>query len=599
MKSLPGIVVGLAVLAVSGVRAEDRSLTLQARDILRERCHGCHKGPGSKGGHFNAIDFASLLKPAGNDDKAAIVPFKSAQSALWQKIAAGEMPEDGSVEKEKFKPAEKDILKNWIDAGAPAWPEAGPAPDRPFITIPQMLASIRDDLRNAREQDRPFLRYYTLSHLHNQPRARISDADMRLYRAAFSKAINSLNWKRQIVLPRSVDKESTVFCIDLRDLDWDRQHLWRYVVGCYPYGLAYDKHQDPAFSDPYNEIVRMTGNKLPFIRADWLVACATRPPLYHALLELPETARELEQKLDVDIPTDFRRGRLMRAGFATSKVSQQANRLIERHDAAYGAYWKSYDFRSGEDRIQLTKFPLGPVFDGNPFNEQAFHQAGGEIFFSLPNGLQGYMLVNAKDERIDVGPIDVVSDSQRTSGTPAIVNGLSCIACHVNGMKSDFKDEIRHGAAVQEDAKSKVLTLYPEPQILAERARADRKQFLDAERTAMAPFLLVGEDANRPIESFDEPVGKIARYYRLDDLDAAAAAAELGTTSAELISAIKANSTLRQYGIAPLVEEGHVKRGDWEKSDGYSIMQRAARDLFLGNPYNGEAASDFSCRPKK
>jgi serine/threonine-protein kinase len=599
MKSLPGIVVlTLAVLAGSAVHAAGNPLALQARDILKERCHGCHKGPGSKGGRFNAFVFKSLLTAEKAGEKPVVVPKKLVDSELWQRIEAGDMPEAGSIEKQKFTGAEKETLKHWIEEGAPEWAAVEAQPNRPIIRTTRMLEAIRDDLRTTRADDRIYLRYYTLTHLYNQPRTRIADSDLRLYRAAFSKAINSMSWKRRIVIPRAVDKEETIFCVDLRDLDWDRDGLWKYVVGCYPYGLSYDSHRDAAYREPYLEIVALCGNRLPFVRADWFAAVATRPPLYHALVQMPKRADELEQKLGVDIPQNFGRDRLMRAGFAKSRVSQLANRLIERHESNYGAYWKSYDFRSGGDRSRLTEYPLGPVFKGNEYNEDlAFHQAGGEIIFNLPNGMQAYMLVNGKDERIDAGPIDVVSDSQKTSGTPVIVNGLSCIACHNKGMITDFTDEIRLGTGVGGPARVKVDRLYPDPRVLAEQTQKDSQQFLEADRKAMGPFLQVGEDAQRPIESFDEPIGKIARYYRSDDLDAPAAAAELGVESPErLIGAIEGNRTLRGYGLGPLAQPGgHVKRGDWEKLEGNSVMQRTARELELGTPCR-ESVSGFPCQ---
>ena len=45
------------------------------------------------------------------------------------------------------------------------------------------------------------------------------------------------------------------------------------------------------------------------------IANASRPPLYHGLLQLPKTLRELETKLGVDAVADFREGKLARAGF--------------------------------------------------------------------------------------------------------------------------------------------------------------------------------------------------------------------------------------------------------------------------------------------
>ena len=124
----------------------------------------------------------------------------------------------------------------------------------------------------------------------------------------------------------------------------------------------------------------------------------------------------------MDVAADFLGDQLARAGFAGSGVSSQ-NRLVERHPALYGAYWKSYDFSKNDGTANLFRFPLGPVFAGNPFPDQAFEHAGGEIIFNLPNGLQGYLLVDAKGKRIDAGPIEVVSDALKTSGTAAIVTG--------------------------------------------------------------------------------------------------------------------------------------------------------------------------------
>ena len=84
-----------------------------------------------------------------------------------------------------------------------------------------------------------------------------------------------------------------------------------------------------------------------------------------------------------------------RAGFTQSGVSGH-NRLVERHEAAYGADWKSYDFKSSDGLGNLFLYPLGLVFHKNPFERFAFKHDGGGIIFNLPNGLQGYMLVDGK-----------------------------------------------------------------------------------------------------------------------------------------------------------------------------------------------------------
>ena len=69
--------------------------------------------------------------------------------------------------------------------------------------------------------------------------------------------------------------------IDVRDLRWTRE-LWEVLVLAYPYGL---QHSGVAASSVY----KLSGTRLPYVRADWFVAQASRPPLYYALLQLPET----------------------------------------------------------------------------------------------------------------------------------------------------------------------------------------------------------------------------------------------------------------------------------------------------------------------
>ena len=40
---------------------------------------------------------------------------------------------------------------------------------------------------------------------------------------------------------------------------------------------------------------------VPSVHIDWFIATASKPPLYHDLLSLPLTDRELETRLEVDV----------------------------------------------------------------------------------------------------------------------------------------------------------------------------------------------------------------------------------------------------------------------------------------------------------
>jgi serine/threonine-protein kinase len=491
-------------------------------------------------------------------------------------------------EDEKPRPTADEVaaLKAWIDAGAPAFPATAAGGRRPFLSEGSALAVVRDHLRNLPAQSgQPFQRYFTLAHLHNNPS--VSEKDLRWQRAALAKAVNSLSWKPGIVVPKALDKDETVFAVDLRDLDWDRRRVWDEVSRHYPYGLKLDGQRDEQTRSVAAEVYQLSGTDLPVLRADWFVAAATRPPLYHTILDLPDSDAKLEQLLRVDAKENFLRDKLARAGFAKSGVSSQ-NRLIERHEAAYGAYWKSFDFKSNDGTGNLFRFPLGPADKDNPFADQAFTHAGGELIFHLPNGLQGYLLVDEKGKRIDEGPTDVVSDTNKSSSTVAIVNGLSCMVCHKHGMIRDgFKDELRDGAGVAGAARDKVQRLHRTAEDFTGLMKEDEDRFLAALDRAAGRFLKVGPDKDNDIRDFtDEPIGRVVRAYHRD-LTLQDAAAELGLADAQgLATSIAGNNRLRELGLGALANGGTLKRDAWSSvKQRLSPFQRTALELDRGSPH--------------
>src|SRR5262249_52977782 len=153
--------------------------------------------------------------------------------------------------------------------------------------------------------------------------------------------------------------------------------VWEKVAAAYPYSA----------NESETPISAGIGTKLPALRADWFLAVASRPPLYHQLLQLPNHLHDLEDLLGVNMSADLQRGRVARAGFTNSGETLH-NRMIERHESPYGAVWLSFDFFENAGAQNLLEHPLGPGGE-NHF----FKHAGNSIIFSLPNGLQGYMVV--------------------------------------------------------------------------------------------------------------------------------------------------------------------------------------------------------------
>ena len=204
---------------------------------------------------------------------------------------------------------------------------------------------------------------------------------------------------------------------------------------------------------------------------------------------------------------------------------------------------------------------------------------GGELIFSLPNGLQGYMLIDAKGQRIDKGPINVVSDPKRPD--KAVVNGLSCMSCHAKGM-IEKKDDVR--AAVlgnpngyTADVRESVKALYPPADEFEKLVALDKARFAKA---VEATGGTLGET---------EPIVTLAlRFEEL--LDLPLAAAEAGVSSDEFKRGLGRSSELASI-FGALNVGGTVQREVYLAN--FTLL---VRDLKLGT-YVGKGGS-FPPRPR-
>jgi tetratricopeptide (TPR) repeat protein len=507
-----------------GAEPDNEALAQKARAILTTNCYRCHGQDGANEGGFNYVtDLRQLVS------RRRVIPSDPSRSKIIKRVTNVDDPMPPA--EEKVRPSPEDIihLKKWIEAGAPAAEEAA---RRPFLAPADMLQAMRDDLGRANPRSRAFLRYLTLTHLYN---AGLSADELQSYRHGLSKLVNSLSWGKQIVVPKAVDAERTILRIDLRDYQWNEK-VWEAIVARNPYGVHFETETATACAEA-------TRCRLPYVRGDWFVAVASRPPLYHDILQLPRSESDLEKMLRVDVLENIRQERALRAGFNSSGVSRN-NRLIERHESGATVYWKSYDFGGNTGKQNLFAHPLGPG-DG----DNAFLHDGGEIIYSLPNGLQAYLLVDGKGQRIDKGPLAIVSDPRRPDR--AVENGLSCMSCHARGI-IDKTDQVRghvlkNSAAFSETAVETMLALYPPPDRMTALMRGDARRFQEAVARTGAPL------------STTEPIAALAARFETE-LDLPLAAAEAGVTAPELLKALERFPHLAKQ-LGPLrVEGGTVQR---------------------------------------
>lgn len=525
--SFSAVVVCVLLTGAESYAADSKETELanKAQAIFQTHCYRCHGQQGVAEGGFNyVLDFPKLA------GRKKVVPGNPGRSKLYTRMVNADDPMPPLETKERPSKEEIAIVREWIERGAPDYRTTSTV--RAFITADEIARAIRTDLEQTSGRDQIFTRYFTITHLAN---AGLSDDELQTYRVGLSKLVNSLSWGRRVVAPRPIDSKQTILRIDLRDYQWD-ERVWDAILAHDPYGVSAD---DKAME--YCQSA--TRCRVPLVRADWFVSAASRPPLYHQVLQLPATEHELENKLGVDVPSDIRQERVVRAGFNSSGVSRN-NRLIERHESGHSVYWKSYDFASNTGRQNLFAHPLGP---GTQLT--AFQHDGGEIIFNLPNGLQAYMLVDGEGRRIDKGPTAIVSDPSRPDR--AVVNGLSCMSCHARGL-IDKADQVRehvskNASAYSAEERMSILALFPPRDRFLALLQEDARRFQEAVAKTGAPL------------SATEPVTSLALRFEAE-LDLALAAAEAGVQPEDLLKTLGRSTSLAKQLGSLKIEGGTVQR---------------------------------------
>ena len=523
----------LIFVVVSQNVPAQQQIAQDAYAIFEQSCLICH-GPDGAYKETLLIEHNALIKENGS-----VVPGNSEVSRLYKRLL-GEggplMPLGGPP----LPDSQIETVKNWILAGAPDW-TAPLITDRHFITPGEMLNTIETHLMSLPSFDRAFARYFTMTHLYN---AGETPDILQEYRNGLSKLINSLSWGSAVTNPQPIDLQGTILYIDLRHYEWDANDGWTTIEAEYPYHISFDA---PAQTALKAQLTRLQGEMkadIPSIHADWFIAQASLPPLYHDLLSLPLTDRGLETRLEVDVIRNLQNApgvRVWRAGTNNSGVSNN-NRVIERHTSRYGAYWKSYDFAGSVGTQNIFNHPL------------SFTHDGGEVIFNLPNGLQAYYLVNAIGSRLDEAPINIVSNP--AASDPTVRNGLSCFGCHTEGMKT-FEDQVRPVIESKTSPtydKAQALRLYVEQSEMDMLLQEDMEKYKEALEATGGAF----DDI--------EPISRFHEVFQ-GEVDTAYAAAVVGLNTKELLEKIRENIGLQNAGLLVLDSaNGSVKRDAWTSS---------------------------------
>lgn len=502
----------------------------EVQQLFELRCVECHgrdlpanKRKGNKQMFLDARSARAELELL-----KVLVVGNPADSTLVQKVVENSEDHRMPPKGDRLSETQVALLRQWIAGNAPG---AVNGPPTTALKRGDLFKSVYEDLQSASSDDRPHLRYLSLHNLRN---AGDEPAALQAYRAGVSKALNSLSTEAQISVPAALGPDRVLLRLDLRAYGWDKDK-WDLLAAAYPYDI-----EPTVLTRVEKETRQMTGTVVPIIRADWFVFAATQPPFYEKLLTapgypggLPNSDARLEQQLGIHTLENIRNGRVQRAAFTDSGVSE-SNRMIERHGLARGGYyWKSYDFANERGSGDLVRNPLGPLGAGF---RAAFQHDGGEIIWSLPNGLQGYLLSNAKGNVVARAPTGIVKDPLGPQG--AVINGISCMHCHSAGMRQPKGAEANVGSTHTRARRALDPTdqrifdrLYQDASSIARLVNEDGDRFKVAARRA-------GVTEATWFTQEEEPVFRLYARFRAE-ITARTLAAELDMDPAEVASRLR------------------------------------------------------------
>ena len=316
---------------------------------------------------------------------------------------------------------------------------------------------------------------------------------------------------------------------------------------------------------------------LEYVEAAQLTYTLTRPDVYLAVLAVPGYLWMFETELGVDKSNGMDSYEYM----VTHEAITIDGRFFYRASTPHGFYWKTFDiFTSGdghidqqyadgrvsmpmwqqpiprfikeqggttpEDLTYVAMLPLGSYADGRYTGQPGGQASAEEIIWSLPNGLQAYVIFGAwaqrrvdaftqivRDPRTQRYVADGTSDNLTGTGRIGAVTDqrlgvASCAGCHIDGMNravNDIRDWLDeggqriprgdHGAGDwvnDPETVKRVRELYKPSSVMRPRMEDDRRIFL----TAMAQIkegMILGVDKNTYVEPIVWTAEWAQRYY--------------------------------------------------------------------------------------
>jgi hypothetical protein len=252
------------------------------------------------------------------------------------------------------------------------------------------------------------------------------------------------------VLTATIEEEYTT-------RDWWPGGLWQgtyYREGWYDNKRTRQKFQNKILQPKHlprvelDTVIRLTRTDFPVFRADWFTVYSGLPPAYLRFLGNPQTVDDVRTLAGLDKETYAKQsqdvGIGLRGTALHSKVARH-NRAAERRPTPYnrgrGIDYETFDFKTSLNADDVTN------------NLLVHERDAGETFFTLRNGLLGWIVINGNKKNIPAAERNKVLQqadpnivvNYRTGGPQdvAIRSGpISCGGCHMKGIVA-FNDDAR------------------------------------------------------------------------------------------------------------------------------------------------------------
>jgi serine/threonine-protein kinase len=485
-------------------------------NILQSNCGYCH-GPKLTAAQaqagMNYIDDIDQLVKAGK-----IVPLNSGGSPLVQRIKKGEMP-PASSSYPQLTDADVDKVVSFID-NPRYWPDYKPADcsgKDQLVTFDDVFQDVNDDLRDADNKDAPFYRYISLT---NRFTAGVCTEALDKDRQGLIKMMNMLSIKANTGEVVPVNKEATLYRVDLRDFDWDRPinvdgdpfaDVWEAIAAKNPYAVEF-------FGDDADDAKLDAETAFPVMFADQMMDTAIIGNLYYAIVDIDVNQTLdtfISQKLGINVDEDIanQEAGTVRAGTTKSRISRQ-DRLVERHDIAVraGAFWQSFDFQDNQGNESIFEDPFG------------FTPGGREAIFTLPNGMLAFVIADANGNIVEDS--DILLDTSQNNFKA--ITAVSCSNCHNTGF-IPVVDEVRdvtlanaRDIGLNRDEVEQIQSIYVKPAEFASIVKSDSEGF----------YQRALQSAELPIQGGDPVANTFLRFDQ--DMTLQDAAGDLGVTPEDL-----------------------------------------------------------------